>query len=562
MMRSADRSTIEKILGWTALFATLVVTPWAAYDPINVPKLAVISIGGIAAFCGLMAVGGISRQKQMWPILLLMAAFVVNLTIVLFVSGTNFSQSFFGTFGRATGYVAYIALAALLVVAAQIANPDTLKRISNYLLLAGLLSLIYGVIQVFNLDPFKWANEYTPVIGFLGNPNFQSSFLGFSGVMAFALMIGSGRTWSIRFALFVFILATGIVIRETESQQGILVLLGGIAMIVCMWIPRSRFKFLSIPTYAVGLIGVILVALGSLNKGPLASLLFKDSVTYRGDYWRAGWKMSLENPIFGVGLDSYGDWYRRTRTIEATLRRGPDVTSNAAHNVLLDFSSNGGFPLLIIYLLMILLVVISIVRVLKRSAAFDPMLSGLVAVWIAYQAQSIISLNQLGLAVWGWIISGLIIGYEINTRDTPKVSSEEVALKKKSGYKANRKDSSPRIVIGITSGLLIGSLLGLPPLISSTHFKSALESGDPERIEQTATYAPASCQHVLLVASIFANNKLEDRALSVLNAGITKSPDCFEIWKAIYQLSAPDSGERATAQANMKRLDPNNPDIG
>lgn len=561
-MRSADRTSIEKILAWTALGATLVVTPWAAYDPINVPKLAVISMGGIAALCGLMAVGRISRQKQMRPFLLLMAAFVLDLTIVLFVSGTNFSQSFFGTFGRATGYVAYIALAALLVVAAQIANAGTLKRISHYLLLAGLFSLIYGVIQVLNLDPFKWANQYTPVIGFLGNPNFQSSFLGFSGVMAFALLIGSGKTLFIRIGLFVFIIATGMVIQETESQQGILVLLGGIMIIVCMWIPRSRFKFLSIPTYVMGLIGVILVALGSLNKGPLASLLFKDSVTYRGDYWRAGWKMSVENPIFGVGLDSYGDWYRRTRTIEATLRRGPDVTSNAAHNVLLDFSSNGGFPLLVIYLLMILLVVISIVRVLRRRAAFDPIFSGLAAVWVAYQAQSIISLNQLGLAVWGWIISGLIIGYEINTRDTPKVSSEEVSHKKRSGYKANRKDSSPRIIIGITSGLLIGSLMGLPPLVSSTHFKTALESGDPDKIEQTATYAPASCQHVLLVGSIFANNKLEDRALSVLNAGIAKSPDCFEIWKAIYQLSTPDSLERATAQSNMKRLDPNNPNIG
>jgi O-antigen ligase len=561
-MRSADRTSIEKILAWTALLATLGVVPWAAYDPINVPKLAVISMGGIAALCGLMAVGGISRRKQMWPTLLLMAAFVVDLTTVLFVSGTNFSQSFFGTFGRATGYVAYIALAALLVVAAQIANAGTLKRISHYLLLAGLFSQIYGVIQALNLDPFNWANQYTQVIGFLGNPNFQSSFLGFSGIMAFALLIGSGKTMFIRIGLFVFIVAIGMVIQETESQQGILVLLGGIAIIVYMWIPRSRFKVLSILTYAAGLIGVILVALGSLNKGPLASLLFKDSVTYRGDYWRAGWKMSLENPIFGVGLDSYGDWYRRTRTIEATLRRGPDVTSNAAHNVLLDFSSNGGFPLLIIYLLMIFLVVISIVRVLKRSAVFDPIFSGLAGVWVAYQAQSIISLNQLGLAVWGWIISGLIIGYEINTRDTSKVSSEEVSHKKRSGYKANRKDSSPRIVIGITSGLLIGSLIGLPPLVSSTHFKTALESGDPDKIEQTATYAPASCQHVLLVASIFASNKLEDRALSVLNAGLVKSPDCFEIWMAIYQLSTPDSLERSTAQANMKRLDPNNPNIG
>jgi len=558
---SADRTFIEKILCWTALFTTLLVTPWASYDPINVPKLAVISIGGFTALCGLIAMGGITRQKQMWPVLVLMAAFVVDLTIVLFVSGTNFSQSFFGTFGRATGYVAYIALAALLVVAAQLANTDTLKRISNYLLLAGLFSLLYGVIQILSLDPFNWANQYNPVIGFLGNPNFQSSFLGFSGVLAFALLIGPGRRWSIRFGFFVFIVAITIVIGETESQQGILVLLGGITIISCMWIQKSKIKFLSIPAYAVSLIGATLVALGSLNKGPLASLLFQDSITYRGDYWRAGWKMSIENPIFGVGLDNYGDWYRRARTVEATVRRGPDVTSNAAHNVLLDFSSNGGLPLLVIYLSITLLVITSIVKVLKRSIEFDSIFSGLVAVWVAYQAQSIISLNQLGLAVWGWIISGLIIGFEINTRNKTGISTEETPHRRKTTPKNSPKETSPRIVLGITSGILIGSLIGMPPLISSVQFKSALESGNPDAIEKSATYSPSSCQHVLLVASIFANNKLENRALDVLNSGKDKSPECFEIWKAIYQLSSPNSLEQEKAQANMKRLDPNNPDL-
>jgi hypothetical protein len=182
-------------------------------------------------------------------------------------------------------------------------------------------------------------------------------------------------------------------------------------------------------------------------------------------------------------------------------------------------------------------------------------------VWVAYQAQSIISLNQLGLAVWGWIISGLIIGFEINTRNKTGISTEETLHRRKTTSKNSPKETSPRIVLGITSGILIGSLIGMPPLISSVQFKSALESGNPDAIEKSATYSPSSCQHVLLVASIFANNKLENRALDVLNSGKDKSPECFEIWKAIYQLSSPNSLEQEKAQANMKRLDPNNPDL-
>jgi O-antigen ligase len=407
-MKTPESLAIGRILGWTALLATVMVMPWAAYDPINVPKLAVISVGGFMALGALLANRAELFKKQYRLVLIFGAAFVAQLTLVLVISGTNFYQEFFGTFGRATGYVAYVALASLLMVAAVSASTFTLRRFMWSLVGAGLISIVYGIIQALKLDPIGWVNQYSPVIGFLGNPNFQSSFVGFSGVMIFALLISKDVKPLYRAGYFLYLVAAAYVIKETDSQQGFLVLLGGIAVVVFIWITRSKIKFLTIPSLLAGFVGVVLVTLGSLNSGPLASVLYKASVTYRGDYWRAGWKMSLENPLFGVGLDSYGDWYRRARTVEATVRRGPDVVSNAAHNVLLDLSSNGGFPLLIIYLFMMVLVVIAAIKVVKRTEGFEPVFAGLFAVWIAYQAQSIISLNQLGLAVWGWIISCLL----------------------------------------------------------------------------------------------------------------------------------------------------------
>jgi hypothetical protein len=323
-MKTPESLAIGRILGWTALLATVMVIPWAAYDPINVPKLAVISVGGFMALGALLANRTELFKKQYRLVLIFGAAFITQLTLVLLVSGTNFYQEFFGTFGRATGYVAYVALASLLMVAAVSASTFALRRFTWSLLAAGLISIVYGIIQALKLDPIKWVNQYTPVIGFLGNPNFQSSFVGFSGVMVFSLLIGKGVKPLLRAGYLVYLIAAAYVIRETASQQGFLVLLGGIAVVVFIWITRSKVKFLTIPSLILGFAGVVLVSLGSLNSGPLASILYKDSVTYRGDYWRAGWKMSLENPLFGVGLDSYGDWYRRARTIEATLRRGPD----------------------------------------------------------------------------------------------------------------------------------------------------------------------------------------------------------------------------------------------
>ncbi len=558
-MRTPESLAIGRILGWTALLATVMVMPWAAYDPINVPKLAVISVGGFMALGALLANRAELFKRQYRLILIFGLAFIIDLTVVLLVSGTNFYQEFFGTFGRATGYVAYVALASLLMVAAVSASTFALRRFTWSLLGAGLISIAYGVIQALKLDPINWVNEYTPVIGFLGNPNFQSSFVGFSGVMAFAMLIGSGVSVAWRAGYIVYIAVAAYVIKGTESQQGFLVLAGGIAVVAFIWISRSKFKVLTIPSLLVGLVGVVFVMLGSLNKGPLASILYKDSVTYRGDYWRAGWKMTTEHPLFGVGLDSYGDWYRRARTVEATLRRGPDIVSNAAHNVLLDLSSNGGFPLLIIYLFMMFLVVSASIKVIKRNTGFDPVFSGLVAVWIAYQAQSIISLNQLGLAVWGWIISGLIIGYEINTREVEVVQKQ--APKGKSASAMATQKVMPATAIGIFFGLLVGIALGTPTLNTASKYKSGLETGDANIVQNIASIWPQDASRSAQIALILNENKLPTQAVTVVQDAKGKFPDSYDVWKVLASLPGAPAEEVAEAKAQMKRLDPHNPDL-
>jgi hypothetical protein len=295
---------------------------------------------------------------------------------------------------------------------------------------------------------------------------------------------------------------------------------------------------------------------GTLNKGPLASLLYKDSVTYRGDYWRAGWKMTLDNPIFGVGLDSYGDWYRRSRTIEATLRRGPEVTSNAAHNVFLDISSYGGFPLVLIYIALMVLVAVSAIKVIKRSQGFNAGFVGLVAGWAAFQAQSIISINQIGLALWGWVLSGLIIGYEINTRRS------DVVVEKKTG-KSSRKpvQVTASTSLAIFAGLIIGVLIGMPPYLASAKYKGALETSNPTVIQEAAYLWPADPSRMIQVAKALFENKLEDQGLRVALDAVERFPDNFGVWATLNSMTTATEEQRAQALAQMKRLDPLNPTL-
>jgi hypothetical protein len=416
-------------------------------------------------------------------------------------------------------------------------------------------SLVYGFIQAVGADPFDWVNAYSPVFGFLGNPNFQSSLLGILGAVVFTQLLSGSVTIQIKVAYLAYLILTLYVIKETDSQQGFLVLLAGSALSIGVFV-NQRSKVLSYSYLGLAAVGFFIVLVGTLNKGPLASLLYKDSVTYRGDYWRAGWKMTLENPIFGVGLDSYGDWYRRSRTIEATLRRGPDVTSNAAHNVLLDISAYGGFPLVLIYVALMALVVISAVKVITRSQGFNAGFVGLVAGWVAFQAQSIISINQIGLALWGWVLSGLIIGYEINTRDGVAI------VKQRTGKKATKPvQTSAATTLTVFVGLIVGAAIGAPAFIASYSFKAALESLSPDRVFKQAYSWPQDPARMVQIAKVLDANNLEKESSRIANDAKKRFPDNYDVWSMVYSIQGSSAQNKAEALANMKRLDPLNPNL-
>ena len=554
-MQEKVEVTLGRLIGWALLFVTLVTTPLWSLDPINPVKmmaLVAVSVMCLAVFAVNKNSLGIHKFKT--P-LLLISSFTIWQLFVLAITSANKWQQIFGTNGRNTGFLTYFAFSVLFIASVVASNVPYLRKFNLFAYVAGSLSIAYGVIQSTGKDPFDWVNPYSPVFGFLGNPNFQSSFLGILGGLVFTQLLSKTVTPRLKAAYILYLLASLYVIKQTDSQQGFLVLAVGCGVSLGVYIYR-RFRALSFAYLGLSILGFIGVLLGTLNKGPLAGLLYKDSVTYRGDYWRAGWKMTLENPLFGVGLDSYGDWYRRTRTLEATLRRGPDVQSNAAHNVFLDISAYGGFPLLVIYVLLTALVIRSTIRVIRRSKEFNANFVGLAAAWIAFQTQSIISINQIGLAIWGWVLSGLIIGYDINTKDLV-----DEPVKKLSKKLVKPIQSSASTTLAMFVGLIIGVLVGMPPYMASAKYKGALETSNPEIIQKAAYIWPLDPSRMIQVATTLDQNKLGDEALKVASDAVVKFHDNFGVWSTLYSMSKASEQQKTEALAQMKRLDPLNPNL-
>jgi O-antigen ligase len=555
-----DKLFIGKLLSIGSVITLLIVTPSTTVDPINVPKFAVLAfIGAISLTLILRNFKEVGKPENR-SVIVAGGIFLVALLSAFVTSEMNPMIQLFGVNGRNTGLITYVSLLILFLVAALLTTKGFERTYTRALLVAGVASIGYGFLQSFDLDPADWVNPYSPVIGFLGNPNFQSSFIGMTCVVAIALSLNRENSRLSQVALLAYAFVGLFVISKSDAQQGYLVFLAGLVVVFGIYTWHSKKKNLLIPYVIISIVGFIAVTLGSLNKGFLASILYKDSVTYRGDYWRAGWNVTLENPIFGVGLDGYGDWYRRARSLDATLRRGPEVTSNAAHNVLLDLSSNGGFPLLGAYLLLLILVLVSIVKVLKSAQSFDANFAALVGAWVGYNAQSIISLNQIGLAIWGWILGGAIIGYS----KYAEVKDNNLAIRKvkaKSASTIARTKISPASTLAVFLGVLIGAGAGMPPYLASHEFRQALESGDAITVQNAAYIWPVDPSRMIQIAMTLNENKLEDQGLMVATDAVTRFPDNYGVWATLNSMNRATADQKAQALVQMKRLDPLNPNL-
>jgi len=549
-----SQKRLNLILAWGTGLITVFITPWFSYDPLNVSRMALLSV--VASIVALLIA---SSMREYWStprrvVTVLIILFTLQLLLVWIFAPANKVQQFFGGGGRQTGLLTYLALAIILLGALRASSKELLLLVLRALTISGALSIVYGFVQAADGDPIGWTNPYSPVFGFFGNPNFQAAFMGFSAA-ALTVFILSGTIKPVWRGLSgLYVLSALFVIYASKSQQGFLVFGAGTTIAILVWFFKiEKLKKFKHAVLSMSLFGFIAVLLDILQKSPWASFLYKPSVSFRGDYWRAGWEMSLAHPLFGVGLDSYRDWFYRSRDSVTASRPEAGNYTDSAHNVLLDFSANGGFPLLVIYLALLVVTAVSAIKVIKRMKGFDPYFVAILTLWVGYLSQSLISINQIALALWGWLSAGLIIGYEINTR-------ENDLTKKQITSKNRNTEHSAAVSLKMAGGLIIGLALGLPAFLADADFRSSIDSRNIERITATVNKWPQDVIRINYAARLFEQNKLPDKALEAARVAVKFSPDTFQSWKIIHELPNTPPDEKARALEMMRKLNPLNPD--
>jgi O-antigen ligase len=537
------KNRIEKTILLGAGLISVAMTPFMSYEPINLPRLVILTIFGLS----LILLIAIHRKdlinSEHKKILLVLLSFIIWSLISSVFSSLGFIDAFYGVFGRNNALLTYLMFMAFIAATIFVSNLKFIRSLLLVMVFIGVLSASYGLMQSIGIDPFGWISENVIVFGFFGNPNFQASFMGITATVAFAYLLNKDYKLSIKLGYLAFIILALYIVYKSKSQQGYLVFIAGVSVVIYLWLRTNPVlkKFRVLYLFVLSF-GVIAVLLDIFQKSPWSSFLYKESVSYRGDFWQAGWNMTISNPVFGVGLDGYRDNFRFYRD-QTSADRNPNSFVDSAHNVFLDISSGGGFPLLVIYITLLVMVLVSARKVIKRSTTFDYNFAALFASWVAYTAQSLISIQQIGIAIWGWVLAGAIIGYEINSRKDQSV-------------KLSNRDASE--VLAGSAGLILGLIISLPPFIADAQFRSTVLKGEITKIESALQRWPQNVSNMNFASDLFRKGGFPDQALDMARKAVALNPRNFEAWQQIFlSQNAPES-ERNAALMKMREMDPFN----
>jgi O-antigen ligase len=563
-MTSANyEHAMSKVLAIGVPSVTLFLVTSSVTDPVNITKFLVLGGVGFAALALWVMRGFRHSFRDTRSTVLASAAFILFSAVSVIFSNLPLSQNLYGVYGRNTGFLTYLFLVGVLLGALSLRESQSFRWLYFGLFFAGLINVIYCGWVVFFGDFIGWSNPYGNILGFFGNPNFIGAFLGIWISATFGYSLGKPIfTWKgILTALLLMLAAYEV--YKSHAVQGVVVTSVGLATVMFFFIRSRTTNWVPVAVYSSALVGFGITALlGALQKGPLAQYIYKTSVSLRGAYWHAAIEMGLKHPLTGVGMDGYGDWYRRARSVHAaTVLPGPKTVSNSAHNVPLDIFSYGGFPLLFSYLALILLGATAIVRGLRRTKAYDPVFVALTVAWIGYQLQSIISINQIGLAVWGWVLTGALIAYErsMNQAKPPEVTEKVGTAKKDLKVRTKSEVISGALIAGLAC--LVGLILACPPISSDMAWVKATRSGSLAEVQnalRSSYLRPQNPTRYVNAVAILEQNQLFDQAHTYAKNATKLFPENFEAWFSLCVATQSSPSEKAIALENLHRLDPKN----
>jgi hypothetical protein len=198
------------------------------------------------------------------------------------------------------------------------------------------------------------------------------------------------------------------------------------------------------------------------------------------------------------------------------------------------------------------------IRTVKNLEVYNWSYVAIVGALIAYSAQALVSINQIGLAVWGWILLGLTFSLSRLENSLRENAINAENYRRKVSKRRNIKKSNS-IFIGTFIGLLVGFVFVFPYFNNDAKFRSATNSGSAQKVLSAAIASPRDNDRTFQAAQILQSSNLKSESNRLLDVVLESNPRLLNAWYMKYQVTEIGSPAHELARVKLNVLNPRDP---
>ena len=545
-MQIKEKNYFAKVLVFGIIAIALAMTPGLNKDSLILPK--VIILFCLALFLLPIILKNINvllTNRLNKTLAILVLTLLIDGTLILINSTSPIEQLIFGRMGRGLGFITFFSVIVILVASSIFIKMDKIDFLLKGIILAGLVNGLYALLQFFKLDVFKWDSKTNGIIGTLGNPNSLSNLIAM--IVIPAVVIFWYSKYRILLVIFIPILLYSLYI--CKSIQGYISFIAAVLVfsLIYVWYKNKIIFFslslISVITSAVGIFGM-------LGHGPLSLYLYKNSVQSRGDFWRSAIATGDSHPLFGVGFDSFGDYSLKYRDAIAASHPFVEYT-DSAHNFYLDYLVTGGYPYLLLNILLTILALYSFLTIQRSYKTFDLKVSALFCTWLVIQLQTLINTQSITFISINALVSGAVIGMAGSLSQAAQFKTDSVVKLKNTS------------TVNFSSALLviIGLIISFPFFNSDRLIVKASNTGNGDLLIKATTSYPQSVTKYSQASQALLESGLPAPSLFLAQKGVEFNPNSASLWALILVNPNAPIVDRQNAKSKILELDPFNKEV-
>ncbi len=425
----------EKLISITiillSILAPLVIFPRIISDDSYIPKIAVL------LFCGFfLLIFVLMNYKKLYidklDILLLIFAFLIFFSTCF---SSKIKISIIGTKTRYEGMLTFYTYILLFFSAKKFFKKEYIsiycKIMYVVIMLICVLSLCQYYITSIEFPTIFVKDIYSGSSGTFGNSNFLGNFVSIFLPILISMYIINGKKQNLLLAVLLFMSLLVCLARSAWLSAVTCLMI----LVIFLLYKRKKEYFIRFLTIIItfSLAFTIINFTGKENTKSKGTKMVNEikqitttGITERNGsgriaIWNMVIKLTLKNPILGVGTDNleYGlyedEEIKYNELYEFVVRAQASV--DKAHNEYLQIAATLGIPALLIYLTFLGIIIFkNVKRSFKNNAVFVLLLS-----IASYLIQAFFNISTIGIAPFFWLILGFINNEEIIKQINEKI---------------------------------------------------------------------------------------------------------------------------------------------